>query len=167
MALCIRIICVFSYWCDHCILRDKSIRVSKHSLIVKGEIYFKKIVSNTNLSQNFIIHSLCYIMYALIKDVLTIHRTWVGIAMGRGGAEGWSLHPCPVWFCLAHPCPTPYDWENFLTPSPPLRTPPHHVKLYFLLICPTTSTIFLMKHISLIKIYWKLQLNLSHQIKSN
>ena len=51
-------------------------------------------------------------------------------------------------------------------PLGPREAPPHPVKLYFLLICPTASTIILMKPISLIKIYWKLQLNLSHQIKS-
>ena len=52
-------------------------------------------------------------------------------------------------------------------PLGPREALSHPIKLYFLLICPTTSTIFLMKHISLIKIYLKLQLNLSHQIKSN
>ena len=25
----------------------------------------------------------------------------LGMAMGRGGAEGWGLHPRPAWFCLA------------------------------------------------------------------
>ena len=49
-------------------------------------------------------------------------------------------------------------------PLGPCEAPPHPVKLYFLLIFP--STIFLMKPISLIKIYLKLRLNLSHQIKS-
>ena len=51
-------------------------------------------------------------------------------------------------------------------PLGPYEVPLQPVKLYFLLNCPTTSTIFLMKSISLIKIYLKLQLNLSHQIKS-
>ena len=50
-------------------------------------------------------------------------------------------------------------------PLGPHETPSHPVKLYFLLICTMTSTIFLMKPISLIKIYFKLQLNLF--IKSN
>ena len=40
----------------------------------------------------------------------------------RAGAEGWDLRPRLAWFCLA--------------PSPPLKVPPHPVKLYFLLICP-------------------------------
>ena len=51
-------------------------------------------------------------------------------------------------------------------PLGPREAPPHPIKLYFLLICPTISTNFLIKPISLIKIYLKLQLNLSHQIKS-
>ena len=48
--------------------------------------------------------------------------------------------------------------------SGPCEAPPHPVKFYFLLICPTTSIIFLMKPISLIKIYLKLQI---YPIKSN
>ena len=70
---------------------------------------------------------------------------------------------CPI------PAPSRMTGKTF-SPHPrplgPREVPPHPVKLYFLLICPTTSTIFLMKPISLIKIYLKLQLNLSHQIKS-
>ena len=79
------------------------------------------------------------------------------MAMGQCESEGWGLHPRPA----------SHDGENFLASSPTLRALPHLVKFYFLLICPTTSTIFLMKPISLIKIYLKLQLNLSHKIKSN
>ena len=86
------------------------------------------------------------------------------MAIGQGGAS-------PKDGVLPYPRPASHDGENFLTPSTPLRaprspTPPHPVKFYFLLICPTTSTIFLMKPILLIKIYLKLQLNLSYQIKS-
>ena len=93
----------------------------------------------------------------------------IGMAMGRGGAKRWGLCPRLYGFVLPHPHPVPNDGENFLTPSPPLgasRSPASPVKLYFLLICPTTSIIFLMKPISMIKIYLKLQLNLSNQIKS-
>ena len=111
------------------------------------------------------------------KAIVVLHPTQLGMAIRRGGvgrgeAEGWDLRPPPPWFCLtpSPPRPTSHDGKNFLTPSlPPLRphkVPPYTVKLYFLLICPTISTIFLMKPISLIKIYLKLQLNLSHQIKS-
>ena len=78
------------------------------------------------------------------------------MAMGQGGAKGWGLRPHPYGFVLPHSHPAPHDGKNFLTLSPPLRalqSPPHPVKLYFLLIYPTTSTLFLMKPISLIKIY--------------
>ena len=87
------------------------------------------------------------ILFSLIRSVPLCSQ--LGMAMGWSGDE--DLHG----FVLTHPCP--------LGPHEAL---PHPVKLYFLLIFPTTSTIFLTKPISLIKIYLKLQLNLSHQIKS-
>ena len=88
------------------------------------------------------------------------------MAMGRDGAEGWSSSPpCMVLFCLI-PAPPHMAGKTF-SPHPrhlgPCEALPHPVKLYFLLIFPTTTPIFLMKLISLIKIYLKLQLNLSHQ----
>ena len=87
--------------------------------------------------------------------------------MGRGGAEGWGLRPHLAWFCLALPVP-PRMTGNTFSPHPcslrPREAPSHPVKLYFLLICLITSTIFLMKLISLIKIYLKLQI---YFIKSN
>ena len=102
----------------------------------------------------------------VIGMVSVMRHIHLGMAMGRGGAEGWGLRPRPAWFCLATSPPRP-AWRGILShpnPAPwgPHEPPPHLVKLYFLLICPTTSTIFLMKPISLIKIYLKLQLNLSH-----
>ena len=82
------------------------------------------------------------------------------MAMGWCEFERWGLRPRPA----------SHDGENFLAPCPTLgalRSPaPPRKILFFLLICPTTSTIFLMKPISLKKLYLKLQLNLSHQIKS-
>ena len=51
-------------------------------------------------------------------------------------------------FFLPHPRPAPHDRENFLPHLCPLRpcaAPFHPVKLYFLLIFPTTITIFLNK----------------------
>ena len=71
---------------------------------------------------------------------------------------------------LSYPIPTqPRMTEKTFTSHPrplgPREAPPHPVKLYFLLIFSTINTIYLMKPISLIKIYLKLQLNLSHQIK--
>ena len=65
-------------------------------------------------------------------------------AMSRMTGKTFSSHPRPLG---------------------PREAPPHPVKLYFLLIFSTINTIYLMKPISLIKIYLKLQLNLSHQIK--
>ena len=64
------------------------------------------------------------------------------------------------------PIPAPHDRKKFLTSSSPFEASSRPVKLYFLLICPTIIIIFLMKPISLIKIYLKLQLNLSYQINS-
>ena len=77
--------------------------------------------------------------------------TKVGMAMGRSGAEGWDLRPRPAWIFLAPspPRPAPHDGENFL-PHPrllrPREAPPYIVKLYFLLIFPTTITIFSNKN---------------------
>ena len=94
----------------------------------------------------------------------------LGWQWGGTGSKNGVFVPTSHGIILPHSRPDPHDGENFLTPSlPPLRphkVPSYTVKLYFLLICPTISTIFLMKPISLIKIYLKLQLNLSHQIKS-
>ena len=90
----------------------------------------------------------------------------IGMAMEWGGAEGQGLRPRLLWFCLASFLSR--MTRKTLSPHPHPLGPrrPHPIKLYFLLICPTTSTIFFMKPISLIKIYLKLQLNLSNQIKS-
>ena len=91
-----------------------------------------------------------------------------GNGAGQVRRIGSSPPPGKILSCSIS-CPTPHDEKNFLPhpcPLGPRETPPHPVKLYFLLICPTISTFFLMKPISLLKIYLKLQLNLSHQIKS-
>ena len=71
---------------------------------------------------------------------------------------------------LSYPIPAPLRMtKKTFSPYPrslgPCEAAPHSIKLYFLLICPTISTIFLMKPVSLIKIYLKLQLNLSYRIK--
>ena len=91
-----------------------------------------------------------------------------GSEAGQDRRMRYLSPPSMVLFC---PIPTlPYmTGKIFLPHSRPLgprEAPPVPIKLYFLLICPIISTIFLMKPISLIKIYLKLQLNLSHQIKS-
>ena len=97
-----------------------------------------------------------------------IDASIVGMAMGRDGTGrcrrmGSSSLPRMVLSCHIFAL---HDGENFLTPSSSPGAPLHPIKFYFLLICPTTSTIFLMKPILLINIYLKLQLNVSHQIKS-
>ena len=75
----------------------------------------------------------------------------------------------PLWFYLAPspPRPAQHDGENFLTPSPPLEAPrnhaPPHKVLLFVNLPYNQYNFFLMKPISLIKIYLKLQLNLTRQ----
>ena len=80
------------------------------------------------------------------------------MAMGRCEFEGWGLCPRPA----------SHDGENFLAPSPPLGAPqspaPPRKILFFVNLSYKYN--FLMKPISLIKIYLKLQLNLSYSIKS-
>ena len=82
---------------------------------------------------------------------------------GNGAGQVRRMGSCPI---PALPHMTKKIFLPHLQPLGPCEAPPHPVKFYFLLICPTTSTIFLMKPILLIKIYLKLQLNLSYQIKS-
>ena len=79
-----------------------------------------------------------------------------GWLQGRVGLKDGVFIPAHI--VLSYPISVPfrpasYDGKNFLTPFPPLgalRSPafPHPVKFYFLLICPTTSTIFIMKPIN-------------------
>ena len=78
-----------------------------------------------------------------------------GWQWGRAGPKNGVFTPAPQDFVLLYPHPAPHDEENFLPhprPLGPRETLSHLVKLYFLLICSSISTIFLMKPISLIKI---------------
>ena len=89
-----------------------------------------------------------------------------GNGAGRGRRMGSSSPPHMVLSC---PIPVlPRMTGNIFSPHPrplgPREASPCPIKLYFLLICPTTSTIFFMKLISLIKIYLKLKI---YPIKSN
>ena len=92
---------------------------------------------------------------------------------GNGAGRSWRmgfLSSSPPRMVLSCPIPamsrmTGKTFSSHPRPLGPREAPPHSVKLYFLLICLTIITIFLTKPISLIKIYLKLQLNLSHQIK--
>ena len=93
----------------------------------------------------------------------------IGMAMGRELArpKDGVFIPASYSFVLLSSCPT--AWRKkfrapiLACPLGPHKAPPHSVKFYFLLICPTITTI-LIKHVSLIKIYLKLQLHLSHKI---
>ena len=76
----------------------------------------------------------------------------------------------PHGFILPHPHPTlPCMTGKFFLPHPcpfgARKASPHPVKLYFLLICPQLLQLFLIKPISLVKIYLKLQITITHQIK--
>ena len=97
----------------------------------------------------------------------------VGMAMGRGKAKGWGLRPRLAWFCLTpslpHPAPPRMMRKTFsphLRPFGPNNAPPHLVKLYFLLICPTTSTIFFNETYFINKNILEITTKLSYQIKS-
>jgi len=78
-----------------------------------------------------------------------------------------SLSPPRMILSCPIPAP-PHMTGNTFSPHPrplgPREAPSYPIKLYFLLIYPTISTIFLMKIISLIKIYLKLQI---YPIKSD
>ena len=117
------------------------------------------LIRNLNWSVEMFI-SLEYFIYG--------YEWWQWGGAGRGWRMGSSSlarmvlsYPIPVLSCM-----TGKNFSPHPRPLGPREASPHLVKLYFLLIFPTTSIIFLMKPISLIKIYLKLQLNLSHQIKS-
>ena len=82
----------------------------------------------------------------------------VGMAMGQGQRMRSSSPPRMVLFCpiLTLSRLTAKTFSPHPRPLEPREALPHPVKLYFLLTYPTTNTIFLMKPISLIKIYLKL-----------
>ena len=89
------------------------------------------------------------------------------MAIGQGGAspKDGVFAPAPLGFVLPNPCMMGKIFLLYPRPLGPCKAPSHSVKLYFLLICPQLLQLFLIKFILLIKIYLKLQINLSHQIK--
>ena len=97
------------------------------------------------------------------------YKAYIGMAMGQDGSERWDLCLRLAWFFFIPSLPPSYmTVKIFLSHPCPLEsyeTPPHPVKLNFLLICPQLLHLFLIKPISLIKIYLKLKINLSYQIK--
>ena len=50
-----------------------------------------------------------------------------GNEAGRGGVEGWGLHPRPAWYCLVPSPPRPAWWGKLshLIPNPWGPTKPH------------------------------------------
>ena len=90
---------------------------------------------------------------------------------GSGAGRGWRMGFSPLpRIVLSCPIIAPlHDRKFFFTPFPPLGAPQNPTptcKTLLLVNLPTTITIFfLIKLISLIKIYLKLQINLSNQIK--
>ena len=93
---------------------------------------------------------------------------------GQGRQQGRRVRrigslplPCMV---LSYSIPAPSRMTRKIFLSHPHSLGPrksslHLVKLYFLLICLQLLQLFLIKPNSVIKIYLKLQINLSHQIK--
>ena len=111
----------------------------------------------------------CTFIHVTLRTVVHVIHPHQGWQWGGAGLKDGVFVPAPHGFFLPHPRPAPHDGEYFLTPSPPLGAPrslalPRKTLLFVNL--PYNQYNFLMKPISLIKIYLKLQLNLSHQIKS-
>ena len=97
---------------------------------------------------------------------------WLGMAMGwgEGGPKDGVFTPVPPRIVLSYPIfASPSMTGKIFLPHPyplgPRKSSLHLVKLCFLLIFLQLLQLFLIKHNSLIKIYLKLQINLSHQIK--
>ena len=89
-----------------------------------------------------------------IHNTLWTNNVWLRMAIERDRAKGWGLCLCLAELsCLIFTLSYAMG-KIFLSRPHPLglhKAPSHPVKLYFLLICSTTITIFLIKHISLIK----------------
>ena len=91
-----------------------------------------------------------------------------------GNGAGWgqrmesSPPPCMIVLPYSYPIPVLHDGKNFLALSLSFgasRSAVPSRKTLFFVNLPTIFNFFLIKPISLIKIYLKLQINLSHQIK--
>ena len=98
---------------------------------------------NVNSTCSFLFDYLIFFFFSIpfssLSDLL-----W-GWQWGGAGPKDGIFVPAPHGFFLPHPRPAPHDGENFLPHPRPLRpreAPPYIVKLYFLLIFPTTITIF-------------------------
>ena len=104
----------------------------------------------------------------LWMHTILVHVHFQKMVMGWSKFEGWGLRSSSARFCLTQSQSHPAWWGKFSYPIPTPWDPanPHPPRKILLLVnLPTTITIFLIKPVSLIKIYLKLQINLSHQIK--
>ena len=107
------------------------------------------------------------ICYKLSCYVKFNGRAWGWQWGGAGSKDGVFA---PARMVSSYPLLAPPTWWkkfSFPIPTPwgPANPPSYSVKLYFLLIWPQLLQLFLIKLVSLIKIYLKLQINLSHPIK--
>ena len=137
-------------------------------------------IPSTTYNENFVIHTFFFIILHKFRCNLQLKQFLmnthfrqekekkkrkekkkiirVGMAMGGGSKDAVFVSARMVLFCpiLTPSRLTAKKFSPHPRPLEPRETLPHLVKLYFLLTYPTTSTIFLMKLISLIKIYLKL-----------
>ena len=89
--------------------------------------------------------------FLVLLPIGVSHWWWwwsLGMAMGRGGSEGWGIHPYPHGFVLLHPRTTPHDKKNFLALSllfgaSQILAPPR--KTLFFVNLPSTITIVFNK----------------------
>ena len=63
------------------------------------------------------------VFFLMVINGLLFCPLAIGMAMGRGGAEGWDLRPRPVWIFLAPSPPRPAWRGKYFAPSPPLQAP--------------------------------------------
>ena len=107
------------------------------------------------------------ICYKLSCYVKFNGRAW-GWQWGGAGSKDGVFAPTRMVSSYPIPAP-PYMTNKIFLPHPrpfrPCEASPHPIKLYFLLISPQLLQLFLIKPFSLIKIYLRLIINLSHQIK--
>ena len=103
----------------------------------------------------------CYVIFEFNS------RAWEWQWGGAGSKDGVFA---PARMVSSYPIPASYYVTNKILlfhphPFGPCEASPHPVKLYFLLIFPQLLQLFLIKPFSLMKIYLKLIINLSHQIE--
>ena len=129
----------------------------KGKYLIKKEIYLIKISQNS-FKKNLISF---YNFSNQIRKLKFCYGNRDGIGARWSRRIGSSSPSRMVLFYLI-PTPPRMMGKTFSSHPRPLGprqlhpTSPYLVKFYFLLICPTTNTIFLMKLISLIKIYLKI-----------